>query len=351
MENRFSSVGLLHNNLPRLQYELGVEELIRTNLGKIDFRHFSLRGSRKNILQLIRWLNERSYLCSPSTVATNYLYNEYTLLHKEGVILLSLSIDEVTPNLTECELYSTKDFYTYFTNLCKELNLREYKEKPRKPKPDLVDITFAFPSSDGVDYRQKDFPGIPFKSISKNYTPDVVSKVKSLIEEIKEVSHGLVLISGPVGTGKSYLIRSILTELKEERTGAVCNPSTYFLSQAGVLSQVVMEMGKSIIILEDIGDLLVTSSAPQFVDAHSNLLNLTEGFLSLLMDAIIIVSCNHNSESIDPAIRRPGRCLADIQIGKLDIPQVRSLLPPIWDSRMLDKKDYSLAEVYELLKM
>lgn len=81
-------------------------------------------------------------------------------------------------------------------------------------------------------------------------------------------------------------------------------------------------------------------------DQRSNLLNLSEGLLSLLADSIIVLSFNHEPSKIDPAVWRPGRCLKYLRVGNLSYEMSESWLGDA--SKLLEKREYSLAELYEL---
>src|SRR3990172_6430756 len=80
------------------------------------------------------------------------------------------------------------------------------------------------------------------------------------------------------------------------------------------------------------------------MDARANLLNFADGFLSLLTDAIIVLSFNYDMKRIDPAVTRPGRCLAHIEVGRLKYEKAKELV----DFELDPKKDYSLAEIFEM---
>lgn len=155
----------------------------------------------------------------------------------------------------------------------------------------------------------------------------------------------MTVISGPVGTGKSYLIRTLLTEIGNRRA-IVCTPPTRFLEEFGLLAKVASKFRRSLIILEDIGEVVAADAASKMQDARANLLNLTEGFLSLLNDSLVIISFNYAIDKIDPAILRPGRCLANIKIKELPHDRASELvgfkIPP---------RKYTLAEVYELRRL
>ncbi len=203
-------------------------------------------------------------------------------------------------------------------------------------------ITFAFPGMKGPEYATQSFSPLSLQSIECNYTPHVIENVRKFINVASDKAHGIFLINGPVGVGKSYLIKSMISEMKNRRA-IVCSPPTEFLVRAGLLRQVATNFRKSLIIFEDVGELVAIDSANRFEDARANLLNLSEGLMSLILDGVIVISFNYEIEKIDPAILRPGRCLAHIEVGKLPYTQAKSLVP--FD---ISNREYSLAEIYEM---
>ena len=222
--------------------------------------------------------------------------------------------------------------------------LHDYLSSFSVIKASEVPIQFAFYSHDGPSFKTRKFDRLPFQSIKENYMPSVQKSFSSLIKTIDESSHGVVLLSGPVGTGKSFLIRSLLSEVK--RKAVVVTPPTSFLVDVGSLSVVCTKYPKSLVILEDVGEMLAIGRMSTDVNATSNLLNVTDGLLSLLMDTIIIITFNHSMSDINDAITRPGRCLAKITVPELDHEHASKLL----DFEIPIGK-YTLAEVYEMKRL
>ena len=84
----------------------------------------------------------------------------------------------------------------------------------------------------------------------------------------------------------------------------------------------------------------------EHVDTNAVLLNLSDGLLSLLVDVVVILSFNTKMEQLNPALLRPGRCLARLEAHPLAFHQAQGLLPfPLKAGR-----EYSPAKVYEMLR-
>ncbi len=232
---------------------------------------------------------------------------------------------------------NSKNFTSVFSS-CGFIKLAAFEAKNSE-----IPVTFAFPTASGLEYETNSFAPITLSSIEMNYLPETIDKAKEFVSLCKTKKHGIFVLNGPVGTGKSYLIKAILSELKTTRNGIVCSPPVEFLTQAGLLNTVVYNFKKSLIIFEDIGELVAIDSASRYENARANLLNISEGLMSILLDGIFVISFNYDIDKIDPAILRPGRCLGHITTNKLPYKQVKNLI-----NFEVPEKSYSLAEVYEM---
>ena len=103
---------------------------------------------------------------------------------------------------------------------------------------------------------------------------------------------------------------------------------------------------RSILILEDLGSVVSNDDVSVFTDETSNLLNITEGLMSILGNVIIVLTFNHDIGKINPAILRPGRCIGRIEIDNLSYDQAQKLV-----DFQIPNSSYSLAEVYEMNKI
>jgi hypothetical protein len=99
------------------------------------------------------------------------------------------------------------------------------------------------------------------------------------------------------------------------------------------------------VVVEDVDELLRADARAVSGQALSRLLNLTDGLLGQGRNALIAITTNEDLASLHPAVVRPGRCLASIEVGRLPHAEaVRWLGTPIG----IGSEGATLAELYAL---
>jgi hypothetical protein len=72
-----------------------------------------------------------------------------------------------------------------------------------------------------------------------------------------------------------------------------------------------------LLILEDCDELIRGEAKQSTGQGLSRLLNLTDGMLGQGRDVLVAITTNEDLARLHPAVVRPGRCLAQIEVGRL----------------------------------
>jgi hypothetical protein len=178
--------------------------------------------------------------------------------------------------------------------------------------------------------------------LDDNYNQDLIDVYPRLNTFLNSSESGLVLMHGPVGTGKTSYIRKIISDSKKQ---CIYVPKDLFSSIAmpsftGFLSTVT----DSVIILEDSEDLLCPRSGVRS-SVVSELLNFTDGLLSDMFKLKFICTCNSELSGVDEALMRPGRLVADLYFGPLETSKVNNLYKKLGIDKTVTKPTH-LSEIY-----
>jgi transcriptional regulator with XRE-family HTH domain len=162
--------------------------------------------------------------------------------------------------------------------------------------------------------------------------------------------HGhLVLLHGAPGTGKTTVLRTLAREWRTWcQADCVLDPEILF-SEPGYLMDVAI--GHDIderapqwrlLLLEDCDELIRGDAGQPASQLLSRLLNLTDGMLGQGRQVLVAITSNEDLRRLHPAVVRPGRCLAHIEIGLLSPAEAGALLGRPADAPV------TLAELYAM---
>ncbi len=188
-----------------------------------------------------------------------------------------------------------------------------------------------------------------------NYSKNVVAQYDAMVEDLNsETPSGRInIMAGPPGTGKTYLIRSLLSECPKSAFVIVPPSLVEDLGSPEILPSLAAakdEMSGSIVmIIEDADQCLVprrANSKDGNMNAISSLLNLGDGILGGILDLRIVATTNAKEIEMDPAIKRPGRLSQYIHVGTLDPSEAAQVLYRLTSRKIATNKPMTLAETY-----
>jgi ATPase family associated with various cellular activities (AAA) len=187
------------------------------------------------------------------------------------------------------------------------------------PVPDRVSIAFWMRGEAGGDVRHREIEAPRFRAIASNY-PTVVRRQLERLFDVTTPSRGrLILWRGAPGTGKSHALRALVRAWADWCSAHFIMDPDELLGRGGAYMLDLLSEEEDdedrwrLLILEDAGDLIAADARSVAGQALSRLLNVADGLLGQGTNTLLLITTNEPLGRLHPAVRRPGRCLADIE--------------------------------------
>ncbi len=162
-------------------------------------------------------------------------------------------------------------------------------------------------------------------NIALHYGDKFEKEFEIILKNLTNLTHGLFLLHGAPGTGKTMLIKYLINKLAGVKK-IIYVPSHMIQELANPeFISFIQKHKKSILVLEDAEFALQKRENEFGAQAVSNLLNITNGLLNDAIKVQVIASFNMNKNKLDEALLRPGRLLNEWHFDKLSVDECKKL--------------------------
>lgn len=223
---------------------------------------------------------------------------------------------------------------------------------PPKPVPDdRIAVDFSYLSPGGADFFRREITAPSWEKIVGNYPAEVAGRLGSLVAASPSDLPGRIgVLHGAPGTGKTTFLRALAHDWKGKVSLTYVTDAENFFGDTGYMMSVVMHSRErwNMIFCED-AEQFIAPRSHDSGQALSRLLNLGDGMLGQGLQLVMLFTTNMQSDELDPAITRPGRCFLNEKVGEFSASEAEKWLR----ERGCDLPvpgTLSLARMYEMLR-
>jgi len=238
---------------------------------------------------------------------------------------------------------------TFYSNFTEENFRKIYDQfwaisKKRKFKSNNIALVVA--SRNGFDTRSFKLPKQQL-DLELNYGKDFVPVHKKVLNALnKPKGKGLVLLHGDPGTGKTHYLKHLASQIKDKKVLFIPPYLVDFITSPD-MTPFLIENSNSVLFIEDAEKVITDRNTTGSVGV-SNILNLTDGILSDILNIQVVATFNMDKKKIDEALLRKGRLIAEHKFGKLSITECNNLIKHLEIKDYIATEPMTLTEIYNI---
>lgn len=208
-------------------------------------------------------------------------------------------------------------------HILKPILRKFYKPKPIVKKNPQISIIVSTPHGGWTTVNRNlgNFPSIPNEKINLYY-PGLPHE--SIVDKINTSNHGIILLHGIPGSGKTTYIKNLIAKFEDTRFVFLPVSLSKDFDSPQMSAFIVNSLEDKILIIEDAERLLISRNESSSSNL-SGLLNVSDGIVSCMIRRPIILTFNTNLSNIDSAVLRKGRLLVEHEFRAFTNEQARLL--------------------------